>query len=465
MLSLPCQDDRILLGISDDTRQISKDWLYVCRKVKGQTKKRLIQEALNKGAVVLCDHEQKREHVYVCQEVEHVIQVLIDLYYGLMCEQLQIIGVTGTNGKTSVSSYIYQLMNMSGKRFMRIGTKEVCYLNQKDLIPNTTPDCFQLAILFQKALTLGLDGIVMEVSSHAIDANRICFVTFDIVIYTNITQDHLDYHLTKTHYRFTKFKLRKYVKDTGCVIYNNDLPEMKEFPLLYQGKRITIGSQAHFSIRDIKLSACDAEFSIQGYSFHTNLLGMINIYNVASVIAAARILRLSYELLQTLTPKLIGVAGRMEVYTFHGIHVWIDYAHTPDALATLLQFASSVKTGRVISVVGCGGNRDQKKRALMADVAAEYSDTAIFTADNPRYERIDHILMDMLSQRHSNVEVYENRYFAIKHAILIAQNSDIIVVAGKGDESILSVQGRDYPFSDREVIRFFIQDEEENNWN
>lgn len=464
MLSIACDDDRTILGISDDTRELEQDWLYVCRKVSGQRKQQYIQEALQKGAVVICDQECSQQQVYVCEDIEAITQVLIELYYGDLSAQLTVIGVTGTNGKTSVTAYLFQLMELLNQHYMRIGTGEVCYGAHREKIANTTPDRFQLARWFYRAIALGLDGVVMEVSSHAIDANRICFIRFDVVIYTNITQDHLDYHLTKTHYRFTKFKLRRYVKEEGSVIYNNDLPEMKEFPLLYQGKRVTIGQDAHFPIRDVVLSDHDSSFTVQGYSFHTTLLGMINVYNVASAIAGARLLHVSYEQLQQACEQLVSVAGRMEVLRFGQRSVWIDYAHTPDALDILLSFANKVKQGRVICIIGCGGNRDRSKRVLMGDTVANGSDVAIFTSDNPRYEKIQNILLDMCSEFREHVEIFENRYFAIKHAVTIAQNSDIIIIAGKGSEAIQSIEGHEYPFSDKEIVSFLMKDEEENHW-
>lgn len=464
MLSIACEDERTIIGITDDTRELKKDWLYVCRCVSGKRKHEYIKQALQLGAVVLCDQYEPQEHVYVCEHIEDITQVLIELFYGDLCANLQVIGVTGTNGKTSVSSYVYQMMNMSGKRYMRIGTGEVCFEHQQQHIANTTPDRFQLAQWFYKANVLGLDGIVMEVSSHAIDANRICFIQFDCIVYTNITQDHLDYHITKTHYRFTKFKLRRYLKDNGCVIYNNDLPEMKEFPLLYQGKRITIGREAHFPIRKVSLSDHDTSFEVQGYEIHVNLLGMINVYNVVSAIVVARVLSISYEAIRQGCEHLQPVAGRMELLPFQRCKVWIDYAHTPDALDSLLQFANQVKKGSVLCIIGCGGNRDKTKRRLMAEVVANGSDVAIFTSDNPRYEKIQDILMDMCQGCRQQVEVFENRYFAIKHAVTIAQNSDIIIIAGKGSEAIQSIEGHEYPFSDKEVVSFLMKDEEENHW-
>ncbi len=464
LLHIECEDTRIIQGISDDTRWLKKDWIYVCWNVTNLQQTQFIKEALRIGAVVLCEKKVEMPNVYTVKSIEAISQVLIELYYGNLCEHLTVIGITGTNGKTSVAAYLEQVMNLCGKRMMRIGTKEVRYLDQKQTIANTTPERFLLAHLFHLAQSLSLDGIVMEVSSHAIDANRICFIQFDIIIYTNITQDHLDYHITKTHYRFTKFKLRRYLKENGIIIYNKDLKEMRELPMLYQGPCLTIGCKdAHLLIHDIALSDHDSSFSIEQQMFHVSLLGMINVYNMTSVIAAARRLSIPLEQLKTVCEKVKGVAGRMEVIEGFGYHIWIDFAHTPDALFQLLEFAKQVATGRVITIVGCGGDRDQKKRAIMGDIVAYYSDIAIFTADNPRGEAVHHILSDMITFPKPHVEIFENRYFAIKHAVKYAQNSDIIIIAGKGSETSQIVNGHSYPFSDRDIVYKRLC-EEENHW-
>lgn len=461
MLHIPCEDTRIVQGISDDSRVVEKDWLYVCWHVSGIHRQQYIEEALSKGAVVLCEGETKRADVYPCASIEHISQALLELYFGDLCEGLIVVGVTGTNGKTSVASFLTQVLNASGKRIMRIGTKEVEYAGIHKGIQNTTPDRFELAQLFDLAQRQQLDGIVMEVSSHAIDANRICFIRYDCIIYTNITQDHLDYHLTKTHYRFTKFKLRRYLKKEGLIIYSKDRIEMRELSVLYHGPCLSVGeTDAHMRIHDIVLSDHDACFSMEGHRFHTKLLGKINVYNMASVIAAARRLCISYQELISACEQVKAVPGRMEVLKGNRCLVWIDFAHTPDALENLLRFAQKVKKGRILTIIGCGGDRDRKKRSLMADIVADYSDIAIFTADNPRGEKLHQILMDMIVHPHANVEIFENRSFAIKHAVKCAQNSDIIIIAGKGNEATQIIGDHCYPFSDREIVQKRLCEEE-----
>lgn len=458
MLHIECKDTRIVRGVSDNSRDIQKDWLFVLRDKAEKLGKGYAQEALAAGGVVLCDQDMSQENIYHCEHVEYCIPALMEYVYGDLCEHLCVIGVTGTSGKTSVASLIHQLLAMHEQRVMQIGTGFVKYGEQEIITHNTTPGCFQLAEYFKTAVEEQMSHVVMEVSSHAIDQDRIRYLRFDMIMYTNITQDHLDYHLTKTHYRYTKFKLRRYLKAQGAIIYNADMDYMQELMHLAHYNCISFGcEQAHFPIREVKLSDHDISFILQGYHYRADLLGMMNVYNLCEALVVMRRLKYTYEELQEDVEHLKTIAGRMEVVHAGGMHVWIDYAHTSDALKNLLEFAQMVKKGRIITIIGCGGDRDRSKRSVMADTAAQYSDIAIFTSDNPRGERVCDILQDMLVHPHENVQVFENRFFAIKHAVKIAQNSDIIIIAGKGNEDVLQIREHVYPFSDRACVYELVQ--------
>lgn len=465
LLHISCEDSRIIKGISDDSRCVSQDWLFVCRKGYRTHGSTFINEAVNKGAVVLCDMEMNQKDVYCCENIENIIQALIEMYYGDLCASMHVIAVTGTNGKTSVSGIITQLLRMQHAHVMRIGTHELSYPDHDEVTDITTPNCFALANCFRHARENGITHVVMEVSSHAIDQNRICFIQFDMIVYTNITQDHLDYHLTKTHYRYTKFKLRRYLKAQGAIIYNNDLAYMHELVNLAHHACISVGcKEAHFNIRDIQISDQGIRFTLNEYTYQCKLLGMVNVYNVAQALIVMRRLNYSYTSLQTMSAKLQTIEGRLEVLCETPFRIWIDYAHTPDALKTLLEFAVMVKRNRVIVVFGCGGNREKEKRVLMANIARRYADISIFTNDNPRFERTSDILKAMCKSKGNTFEVFENRYFALKHAVKIAQKDDIIIIAGKGNEQTLEIRGMHYPFSDRVCLLERLK-EEETSWN
>lgn len=460
-----CRDERVVCGISDHSDDIKKDWLFVVRHGEDSQSEHYIEKVLAQGGIVLFDRDIKKEHVYVCNHVEYHVRTLLDRFYGALCETICVIGVTGTSGKTSVASIISQLLMMDQREVMQIGTLFLKYHDVEEKTMNTTPGCFQLSMYFHKAKQLHIPYVVMEVSSHAIDQDRINFIQFDMILYTNIREDHLDYHLTKTHYRYTKFKLRRYLKANGAILYNNDLPYMQELLHLAHYQCLCFGTgEAHYPIRDIQLEEQGSSFSLQGFHYHTSLLGMMSVYNMCEAMMALRRLHVPYETLQTYVAQVKTIPGRMERIEGKGYEVWLDYAHTSDALANLLQFAKYVKRGRLLCVIGCGGNRDKTKRPQMASIAARYSDIALFTSDNPRYEPVYEILADMCVEHYPNVEVFENRYYALKHVVKIAQKSDIIVIAGKGNEEYISVCGEQYPFSDRVILQELIA-KEDTRWN
>lgn len=458
-VGIRCTDSRWILGISDDTREITKDWLFICHKGSKEDKYRYIKEAMTKGAVVLCDESIEIQGVYRTKTLEEVKNQLVQIFYGTYDGCL--IGVTGTNGKSSVTDILKQMLEMQGQRVMTIGTGQIIYDHHVVEIQNTTPSMFVLAHYLGIAKELNIPFVIMEVSSHGIDQQRILHLRFDIIVYTNITQDHLDYHITRTHYQYTKYKLRFYLKKHGIVILNHDDIHLHDLYRLTDHKCISIGSkQAHFPISDIVLKDRLSSFYVQGYHFQTNLLSMANVYNITEAIAVCRHFGISYEACIQMVKNLKPVEGRLVCLPHKEYTVWIDYAHTFEAVRKLVEFARSIVTGRIIMVVGCGGNREQEKRKLIGEYCARTCEVSIFTTDNPRKEKAHHILKDMLPDNLEHVIVIENRYYAIKHAINIAQKNDIIIIAGKGNEKTQNVNGKLYPFHDESCVYEFWKREE-----
>ena len=452
-VGVSCKDSRIVRGISDDSREVEQDMLFVAIKATAMKKEHIL-EALTKGAVVLCEKQPFADaNIYEAASLKQKLILLLDTLYGRY-EACQCIAVSGTNGKTSVASYIAQLLYMQKARVMVIGTGFVKGETIFFETSNTTPGLIALAKYFDIARRKQITHIVMEVSSHAIALERIARIRFDAVVFTNITADHLDYHITKTHYRFTKFKLANYLKKSGVIIYNADYEYMLPLVHMQSHRCVSYGlGAAHIPIEHVVLSESNIRFSLQGYKIRAHLLGLMNVYNVAAALTFMRINDVEYERLQEDVEKLRAVKGRLEVVYQGKFQVWIDYAHTAAALKEVLSFAKQVAKGRVISIVGCGGNRDVKKRPIMAEIAAKYSDVAIYTSDNPRFERVCDILKDMHAERFLNACVFEHRYYAIKHAVKIAQNSDIIVIIGKGSEAFTSIYGKQYPCNDATWVK------------
>ncbi|MEG1382179.1 MAG: UDP-N-acetylmuramoyl-L-alanyl-D-glutamate--2,6-diaminopimelate ligase [Erysipelotrichaceae bacterium] len=443
-----------ILGISNDSRDIKKQWLLISEACEQQDD--YCTQALAKGGYVVSEKQGQHHHHYGNADFSQ-LGLLQDFYYGNLSEELFVIGVTGTNGKSSVVNIITQLLEINGKQVIRIGTDGIYYKQQITPTRNTTPSSYQLAHCFKEAKANKVKYIVMEVSSHAIDQKRIAALRFDLIVYTNITRDHLDYHRTLLNYQQTKFKLEKYLKTKGKLIINSDDLVLHQLYELTNHKCITYGlKSSHFKLDEVVITNKGSAFLCNDFLFKIPLLGMVNVYNVTIMIAVGRILNLSYQQLQSIALKLNHVLGRMEVVYQGRFAIWLDYAHSEDALKKILQFGEKVKMNRIICVIGCGGNRDVGKRYAMAHVVGAYSDVSIFTADNSRDELLTSILKDMEVQTIPHHEIFENRYYAIKHAIAIARNSDIIIIAGRGNETIQKIGTQNISFSDRDVIKHLI---------
>ncbi|MEG0264993.1 MAG: UDP-N-acetylmuramoyl-L-alanyl-D-glutamate--2,6-diaminopimelate ligase [Erysipelotrichaceae bacterium] len=450
VLDIKCDEKVEIKGISEDSRDIKKDWLFISRIENAREYQKAV---IQKGGYVVCEEVSQQANCYGFANFKKLDE-MINLYYGDLCRDMFIIGITGTSGKSSVADIVSQMLRKIDKKVMRIGSDGVDYNNHLLSTSNTTPSLFKLAYYFKEALRQEIEYIVMEVSSHAIDQNRIKLINFDMIVYTNITSDHLDYHLTTLNYQNTKFKLRNYLKDNGVIVINSDDKILHHLYELSNHKCITYGKDgSHFKLDDIICSSNHSSFICNGMKFETPLIGAVNVYNIAIMIVIGRVLELTYEQLQAVAKLIKPVPGRMEVVYNEEFLVWLDYAHSEDALKRILQFANRVKKNRIITLIGCGGERDQGKRFGMAHIAGLYSDLVIFTADNSRGETLVNIFNDMDINSVENHDVFENRYYAIKHAIAIAKKGDIIIIAGRGNESIQKIGTQSIHFSDREVIK------------
>lgn len=457
-LQIETCDHRVILGISDDSRIVKKDWLFLARKGTLQNGLAYAQEALNKGAVVLWEREA-RENCYHCEDIIKAQAVLLRAYYDDPSRHLQVIGVTGTNAKTSVSNLLAQMLRGMNREVMMIGTGAIRFFDQRIAIDNTTPSACILGYYFHQAMIRGISTVIMEVSSHAIDQNRIGFIRFDAVIYTNITSDHLDYHITRTHYQYTKLKLRKFLKRNGVLIVNHDDESLHPLYSFNDHKVVTVGTkQAHFQISDIVLKASCSSFRLQNTHYEMNLLGIHNVYNAAQCLVVLHEMGIGSKKRQQAVKKLHFVSGRMEIHPIADSCVIIDYAHTASSLTALLQTASQLKERSMLVICGCGGDRDRFKRTQMAQIALQYGDFVIFTTDNPRNELPHQILYDMIKDLDGNYEIFENRFCAIKYAVKLSHEHDIIVIAGKGDERFQVFRQKKYPFSDQEALRKALED-------
>lgn len=458
VLDIQCVDETMIQGITCDSREVKENWLFVSLEGIEHNGNEFIEEVKAKGGIVLS--QSPAEGCFYTPDTKKALVELINAYYDNPCDQLFVIGVTGTNGKTSVSMYLSQMFTEFGQRNVVIGTNGIlldgCHYETK----NTTPSMMICLRVFLEAIRQGIHTILMEVSSHAIDEGRLGFIRFDRLIYTNITQDHLDYHLTFTHYQYTKFKARLYLKENGRILLNQDRDELMEMLHLRTKGIITYGlSPSHVQLKNVELRSSGSSFDIGHLHFETKLLSMNNVYNLAACIALFKSMGIhSHELCEVVS-RVEGVEGRMEVLRLKEHTIWIDYAHTPDALRHLLEFAKRVSVGKIITIIGCGGDRDQDKRHQMGTIASTMSDTAIFTEDNSRNEKVDDILKQMSENVLDNVILIPDRKAAIVFALSISMKSDIIIIAGKGNEQFLIVKDAKIPYNDKAFIYQLSEEE------
>ncbi|MPQ48634.1 UDP-N-acetylmuramoyl-L-alanyl-D-glutamate--2,6-diaminopimelate ligase [Marinifilum sp. N1E240] len=450
-----------------DSRKVQKGDLFVACRGTISDGHKYIEAVEKQGAnVIVCEElpqVSNAETTYIL--VEDSLATLSQLahnYYGKPTENIQLVGVTGTNGKTTIATLLYKLFKNLGYKVGLLST--VCNYVDDKVIPSThtTPDPLQLNALLAQMVEEGCEYCFMEVSSHAIDQKRIGALDFKGGIFTNITHDHLDYHKTFDNYLKVKKTFFDQLGKKSFAITNADdkngklmLQNTKAHKFLYSTR-----SFADFRCRILEKHFTGMLLEIDDVEIWTNFIGDFNAHNLLSVYGAARLLNQSKEEVLTAISELKSVDGRFEsIISPEGVMAIVDYAHTPDALKNVLESIDVLRTRneQVITVVGAGGDRDKTKRPLMAKISAELSDKVILTSDNPRSEEPDKIISDMKegvdASNQRKVLAITDRKEAIRTACMLAQKNDIILVAGKGHEDYQEIKGIKHHFDDKEVIR------------
>ncbi len=449
IVDLPIMDDYEIHGIVDHHAYVQKGYLYIARKGNHYNP---FETTLPKQCLVL--HEQKdiTDGVYVENMMEKVKRIL-DVYYRNINDGLCLVGVCGTNGKSSVVTLLYHCLK---EEAMCITSDCIQYAKTQLENENTTPNEILLLHLLDLAKREGCKYVIMEVSSQGIDLGRVARLYFDYIVYTSISQDHLDHHKTLVHYRYTKYKLVKQLKPNGTVLACVDELYYQQLKVLHK-EIYTYGFQSsHFQINDMKIHEYGSTFMINNYTFQTHLVGKENVLNCTACIGVLRFLQISYENIQTKLTLLRNIQGRMELVYDQSFQIYIDYAHTRDAFAKSLYYLQSIKKNRVIVVVGCGGQREVQKRAQIGSLASHYSDICIFSEDNTRNESLDAILQDMCKKVQKPVVIIKNREEAIRYAITNAQKNDIILLSGKGNETYLLRNNEKVPFFEKKIIKKIV---------
>ena len=453
--------------IQFDSRQVGEGDLFVAVKGEQADGHNFIEKAIAKGAAaIVCQDKPKGSDDSVVwistQNSREALAILASNYYERPSAQLKLVGVTGTNGKTTVTSLLHRLFEKAGFAAGLLSTIAVKYLDKEIDATHTTPDPLQINAHLRAMVDAGIEFCFMEVSSHGIDQDRIQGLTFVGGVFTNLSHDHLDYHNTFAEYRNVKKRFFDALPKSAFALTNSD-DKNGDFMLQNTAARkLTYGLKGY---SDFKAKILEAQFSgmlliIDQQEVWTSLLGAFNAYNLLAVYAVAKELGLSSIESLSIISELGNVKGRFQTYaTSNGATVIVDYAHTPDALANVLSTIAEIRTKNetLTTVVGCGGNRDQAKRPLMAEVAAKHSDKVIFTADNPRDEDPENIIDDM--EKGVRPEDYKktlrisNRKSAIKAACMELQAGDVLLIAGKGHESYQEIKGERLPFDDYATVK------------
>ncbi|MCS7164282.1 MAG: UDP-N-acetylmuramoyl-L-alanyl-D-glutamate--2,6-diaminopimelate ligase [Thermodesulfovibrio sp.] len=390
-------------------------------------------------------------------------------FYGEPSQKLKVIGITGTNGKTTTSYLIREILNKCGKKTGIIGTIKYLIGDEERTAIYTTPEAPEFQGLLKEMLLNGVEYVITEVSSHALALKRVDYTRFDVAVFTNLSRDHLDFHKDMEDYFNAKKRLfSELLSKEGVAVLNFDDPYGRRLAEEIKGKKVlySIGnSQADIYVKKYKLGFKETEifFDInQKEELHikTPLLGLPNIYNVASALSVAITLEIPLEIIKSAFLNVRCPEGRFErVDEGQDFLVFVDYAHTPDALERLLISVRKLKeeiskNGRIITVFGCGGNRDKGKRPQMGRIATELSDYVIITSDNPRWEDPRQIIREIEEGiKKDNYIVVPDRKMSLLIGTKICKKGDILIVAGKGHEDYQEIKGKRYPFSDREILR------------
>lgn len=446
-----------------DSRLVEKGDTFIAIKNVNTDGHDFIESAIENGATkIICEHGRYSVETKIVPNTRKYLEDYLYNNYYPKFKDMKLIGVTGTNGKTTTCYLVYQMLNKLGIKCAYMGTIGFYYGENKTELNNTTPDIDLLYKMFVEAAENGCKCMVMEVSSHALDMNRIHGLEFDEVAFTNLTQDHLDYHKTIENYANAKKKLFYKTRGEKIAIINGDDP-MYEMFINPENNNIIIGKDSSdIKIINTNLShlGTDITFSYDNntYNVSINMVGLYNVYNYLTAVLLVSKLGISIDKVLSIAQEISAPSGRMELIKYKSNSIFIDYAHTPDAVINVLKNASMYKKGKIITVIGCGGDRDRTKRPIMADETLKYSDYAIFTNDNPRTEDEKQIMNDMTAHLKSdNFTVIYDRAEAIKKAVSMLTKNDILMILGKGHETYQIIGKEKIHFSDKEEVLKNIQ--------
>ena len=460
--------DLEIKGITSNSKEVKKGFLFVAIKGNRQDGNYFIQEAITRGASIIV---VEKEVVRIKASPKTIFLVVNDCrkffaqathnFYGAPSDKIKVAGITGTNGKTTISYLIEGLAKESGKDCGVIGTINYRFKGRIIVAKNTTPGAGQLQELLKKMHTQKVKYCAMEVSSHALDQERVAGINFSHAIFTNLTLDHLDYHKNLENYFLAKTKLFCALPSTSMAIINNDDKYSNRIKRLTKAKILTYGikNKSDIMVKKINFGMHSTEFSLVvghiNVRMKTNLIGRYNIYNILAAVAWGVSEKLPILDIKSAIEKFNNVPGRLQrINCSKGFSIFVDYAHTPDALFNVISALRPLVKGKIIVIFGCGGERDKLKRPLMGKVVTELADYAIITSDNPRSENPGQIIKDIVQGiQKTNYCLVLKRDKAIAKGLFLIKKDDCLLIAGKGHEDYQIVKNKVLKFNDRKVVQ------------
>lgn len=459
-------DDFKINGISSDSRRVKDGFIFVAIKGVKENGEKFINQALKGGArVVISQGKGVKINVssgrvmIKVNDPRTVLAMLAAEFYNYPSRDIKAVGVTGTNGKTTITYLLESILKKSGIRPAVVGTVNYRFGGRALNSYNTTPGPVEIQSLMRAMHKHSVDYLAMEVSSHALSQRRVSGIDFHSAIFTNLTLDHLDYHKNMRNYFLAKAELFKSLGMRSFAVLNNDDPYARKLCSLTKARKVTyaLNRNADFKVKNLKLSVSGSHFTIvtpkNKINIVSSLIGVHNVYNILASYAWAFTEGFDCNVIKKGIEKFSCVPGRLErVKHKSGPAVFIDYAHTPDALKNVISSLRQVKKGDIIVVFGCGGERDRSKRPKMGRLATELSDYVFITSDNPRSEEPLKIINEIKRGiRKNNYSVVVDRKEAIERALSIAKSEDIVLIAGKGHEHYQIFKDGRVFFDDKEV--------------
>ena len=459
--------------IADDSRKVKRGDLFIAARGHDTDGYKFIDKAVKNGAsAIISDRDfTAPENVkkIIVKDSRQTLPLIAGNFYDHPSDKMKLVGITGTNGKTTITYLMESILSAAKKNAGVIGT--INYRSKGVSMPatNTTPGPIELQSLLSEMLKRKVRYVLMEVSSHSLDQNRVGCVRFDVGVFTNITKEHLDYHKTIKNYFSAKTKLFEHLKKKGVAVLNNDDKMVASLKRRLKSKVVTYGikKNADVTAGRIAISIDSSAFVIKtpkgSFEVKTKLIGKHNVSNILASVAASIALGIRLNTIKRGIESFSMVPGRLEpVNSGQPFRIFVDFAHTEDALHNILSLLRDVTgNGRIITVFGCGGNRDKAKRPMMGNVACSFSDRVVVTSDNPRSEDPVSIISEIeegIKNKFTNYDIVPDRRDAIDKALRMAKKGDIVVIAGKGHEKYQIIKDKTLPFDDCKVAVSLLED-------